>query len=111
VRIIYDGFARPSGEKGNDDKGGGSRRLAGRGASSTDWSPLKARAEVVFFERAFDDENDAATQLADFDIVLSMRERTPLPATLIDRLPRLRMLGITGARNLSLDTLPAPREA
>ncbi|MGA2715479.1 MAG: D-2-hydroxyacid dehydrogenase family protein [Bryobacteraceae bacterium] len=71
---------------------------------STDWAPLKARAEVVFFERAFDDENDAATQLADFDIVLSMRERTPLPATLIDRLPRMRMLGITGARNLSLDT-------
>ncbi len=70
---------------------------------STDWSPLKARAEVVFFERAFDDENDAATQLADFDIILSMRERTPLPGSLINRLPRLRMLGITGARNLSLD--------
>lgn len=74
--------------------------------TSTDWSPLKARAEVVFFEQAFDDENDAAAKLADFDIVLSMRERTPLPGSLIDRLPRLRMLGITGARNLSLD-LPA----
>src|ERR1700735_1047823 len=72
--------------------------------SSTDWSPLKARAEVVFFQHAFDDENDAAATLADFDIVLSMRERTPLPASLINRLPRLRMLGITGARNLSLDT-------
>src|ERR1700684_1730045 len=72
--------------------------------SSTDWSPLKARAEVVFFSQAFDDENDAATKLVDFDIVLSMRERTPLPGSLIDRLPRLRMLGITGARNLSLDT-------
>jgi phosphoglycerate dehydrogenase-like enzyme len=68
--------------------------------SSTDWSPLKARAEVVFFQHAFDDENDAAATLADFDIVLSMRERTPLPASLINRLPRLRMLGITGARNL-----------
>ena len=71
---------------------------------STDWAPLQARAEVVFFEQAFDDENDAATRLADFDIVLSMRERTPLPASLINRLSRLRMLGITGARNLSLDT-------
>ena len=74
--------------------------------SSTDWSPLQARAEVVFFEQAFDDENDAAAKLGDFDIVLSMRERTPLPGSLINRLPRLGMLGITGARNLSLD-LPA----
>jgi phosphoglycerate dehydrogenase-like enzyme len=32
-----------------------------------------------------------------------MRERTPLPGSLINRLPKLRMLGITGSRNLSLD--------
>jgi phosphoglycerate dehydrogenase-like enzyme len=32
-----------------------------------------------------------------------MRERTPLPASLINRLSKLRMLGITGARNASLD--------
>jgi phosphoglycerate dehydrogenase-like enzyme len=71
---------------------------------STDWSPLLARAEVVFFEQAFDSEEDAAAKLADFEIVLSMRERTPLPGSLIDRLPKLRMLGITGSRNRSLDT-------
>jgi phosphoglycerate dehydrogenase-like enzyme len=72
--------------------------------SSADWSPLSARAEIVFFAQAFDDEDDAARTLADFEIVLSMRERTPLPASLINRLPRLQMLGITGARNASLDT-------
>jgi phosphoglycerate dehydrogenase-like enzyme len=72
--------------------------------SSADWSPLSARADVVFFARAFDDEDDAATKLADFEIVLSMRERTPLPASLVNRLPKLRMLGITGTRNASLDT-------
>jgi len=66
--------------------------------SSTDWSPLMARAEVIFFPEAFRDEDDAAEKLTDFEIVLSMRERTPLPASLIDRLPKLRMLGITGAR-------------
>src|ERR1700689_3672443 len=71
---------------------------------SADWSPLLARAEVVFFARAFDNEDDAAAKLADFEIVLSMRERTPLPASLINRLPRLRMLGIRGALNASLDT-------
>lgn len=72
--------------------------------SSTDWSPLLARAEVVFFEQAFTDEEDAVAKLVDFEIVLSMRERTPLPGSLIDRLPKLRMLGITGSLNRSLDT-------
>lgn len=72
--------------------------------TSADWSRLQARAEVVFFAKAFDNADDAARQLADFDIVLSMRERTPLPASLINRLPKLRMLGMTGARNASLDT-------
>ena len=72
--------------------------------TSADWSKLMARAEVVFFSNAFAGEDDAAAQLADYEIVLSMRERTPLPASLIDRLPKLRMLGMTGARNRSLDT-------
>ncbi|HUN39404.1 MAG TPA: D-2-hydroxyacid dehydrogenase family protein [Acetobacteraceae bacterium] len=72
--------------------------------TSADWSKLMARAEVVFFGQAFASEDDAAAKLADFDIVLSMRERTPLPASLINRLPKLRMLGMTGARNASLDT-------
>jgi phosphoglycerate dehydrogenase-like enzyme len=71
---------------------------------SADWSVLEARADVTIFQDAFADENDAAAKLADYDIVLSMRERTPLPASLINRLPKLRMLGITGARNLSCDT-------
>ncbi len=71
--------------------------------NSTDWSPLMARAEVIFFSEAFQNENDAVEKLAGFEIILSMRERTPLPASLIDRLPKLRMLGITGTSNRSLD--------
>jgi phosphoglycerate dehydrogenase-like enzyme len=71
---------------------------------SADWSKLQTSAEVVVFAKAFENEDDAARQLADFEIVLSMRERTPLPASLINRLPKLRMLGMTGARNASLDT-------
>ena len=72
--------------------------------ASADWSVLEARTELTFFAGAFANEDDAATKLADFDIVLSMRERTPLPGSLINRLPKLRMLGMTGARNASLDT-------
>jgi phosphoglycerate dehydrogenase-like enzyme len=74
---------------------------AARGCA--DWSKLGERAEVTFFSEAFAGEDDAASGLADFDILLTMRERTPLPGSLIGRLPRLRMLGITGAKNASLD--------
>jgi len=79
-------------------------RQQGVARGAADWRPLQARAEVGFFAAAFADQDDAAAKLADFDIVLSMRERTPLPASLINRLGKLRMLGITGARNLSCDT-------
>ena len=85
-------------------------RLAGCGTARR-LVEAEARAEVVIFAEAFADEDDAAPKLADFEIVLSMRERTPLPGSLIDRLPKLRMLGMTGARNASLDTRPAPRAA
>ncbi len=72
--------------------------------ANADWAKLESRADVTFFADAFADEDDAVVKLAPFDIVLSMRERTPLPASLINRLPKLRMLAMTGARNASLDT-------
>ena len=72
-------------------------------ADSADWSALRARAPVKFFPEAFLTEEVAAAKLADYEIILSMRERTALPGSLIERLPRLRMLGITGAKNASLD--------
>jgi phosphoglycerate dehydrogenase-like enzyme len=71
--------------------------------TSADWTALVARAEVSFFEDALPDEDAAAARLADFDIVMSMRERTPFPASLIARLPKLRLLSVTGARNKSVD--------
>lgn len=71
--------------------------------SSADFSPLLARAEVVFFDRPFADEDAAASALADFDIVLATRERTPFPPSLVRRLPRLRMFGLTGSRAALID--------
>jgi Phosphoglycerate dehydrogenase and related dehydrogenases len=71
---------------------------------STDWSALTARADVQFFETPFADENEAARRLAGFDIVLATRERTPFPASLVTRLPNLKMFGLTGARAALIDT-------
>jgi phosphoglycerate dehydrogenase-like enzyme len=77
---------------------------------SADWAPLAARAELVFFPDAFGTEDEAAARLADFDILLTMRERTAFPATLIRRLPKLRMIGVTGASVATLDVAACARE-
>lgn len=70
---------------------------------SADWACLDARGTLTFFTQAFASEDDAAARLVPFDIIMSMRERTPFPESLIARLPRLRMLSVTGPRNRSLD--------
>ncbi len=68
-----------------------------------DWSALKGRADIKVFREPFGSEEGAADQLSDFEIVVGMRERTPFPATLIRRLPKLKLLITTGMRNLSFD--------
>lgn len=78
--------------------------------NSADWSALAARAELVFFADAFGSEDEAAAALADFEILLTMRERTAFPATLIRRLPKLRMIGITGAHVATLDVAACARQ-
>ncbi len=77
---------------------------------SADWSALAARADLTFFAEAFDTEDAAAAALADFDILLTMRERTAFPETLIRRLPKLRMIGITGAHVATLDLAACSRQ-
>jgi len=78
--------------------------------SSADWSGLAARADLTFFPDAFGTEDEAAAALADFDILLTMRERTAFPESLIRRLPKLRRISITGASNASLDVLACSRQ-
>src|SRR6202030_3679832 len=41
--------------------------------------------------------------LVDSEIVAAMRERTPFPKRIVDRLPKLRLLITTGMRNASFD--------
>jgi len=70
---------------------------------SADWSRLQKRAEVVFFEKPFRDPEEAARALADFEILIPMRERTKFPKAMLDRLPRLRMIALTGGRTWTID--------
>jgi phosphoglycerate dehydrogenase-like enzyme len=71
-----------------------------------DWSPLASRAEIDFFRRHFGpgDEDEAVRLLAGFDVILCLRERSRISASLIARLPRLKMLSLTGSRAPNVDT-------
>jgi phosphoglycerate dehydrogenase-like enzyme len=69
----------------------------------TDWGALDGRAEVTVFTEYMGDEDTVAGALADFEIIVGMRERTPFPASLIERLPKLKLLITTGMRNRSFD--------
>jgi phosphoglycerate dehydrogenase-like enzyme len=68
-----------------------------------DWSPLGDRVEVVSFTDHFRSQDDLADALTDFDIVVTLRERVPFPASLLDRLPRLKLLIASGMRNSVID--------
>ena len=72
-----------------------------------DWAALGPDAEVVRFTRNLATEDEAAHALADFDVLCLMRERMPLPAGLIARLPRLKLVSVTGARIRTIDMAAA----
>lgn len=71
--------------------------------TSADWSPVTSRADVTVFSDHVADPDELVDRLAPFDVVFVMRERTPLPRSVIDRLPRLRMIASTGPFNASID--------
>ncbi len=68
-----------------------------------DWKSLPAGTEVVVFRDHVADEGALAARLADFDIAMAMRERTPFPRSLLECLPKLRLLITAGMRNASID--------
>jgi phosphoglycerate dehydrogenase-like enzyme len=71
--------------------------------STADWGPVREHANITVFDRAFDNLADAQAALAPFDIVCLMRERTAFPRALIEALPRLKLITLTGGRSPSLD--------
>src|ERR1700747_2829373 len=71
--------------------------------SLADGSGLEARATVTVFNDHLADPDAVVERLQPFDIVCVMRERTPMTRTIIERLPKLRMIASTGTRNASID--------
>ena len=68
-----------------------------------DLEKLSGKYEFKIFSKPFIDEADAIEQLADFEALLIMRERTPMTKNLIDNLSKLKFIITSGLRNKSID--------
>jgi phosphoglycerate dehydrogenase-like enzyme len=71
-----------------------------------DWASLDG-VEVKNFTHAITNADELAEQLAEFEIIVAMRERTRFDAALFARLPRLKLLVTTGMRNAAIDLATA----
>lgn len=76
---------------------------------SADWSRLPPEVEVVVFRDHLTDASALVERLDRFDVVMALRERTPFPRSLLEQLPRLKLLVTAGMRNAAID-VPAATE-
>ena len=75
--------------------------------SSTGWSAVASRADITVFTDHVSGHDRVVKRLESFDVVCVMRERTPLPRAVIQRLPRLKLIASTGSGNSSIDVAAA----
>ena len=75
--------------------------------SSADWSILPPEAEVTVFRDTLSDQDALVSRLEPFAVIGAMRERTPFPRALLERLPNLKLLITSGMRNAAIDVAAA----
>jgi phosphoglycerate dehydrogenase-like enzyme len=68
-----------------------------------DWSVLDGRVAVTVFNDHLSDADAVAERLKGFEALCVMRERTPLPLAMLERLPKLKLIVSTGPRNAAID--------
>ncbi|KAJ7103628.1 hypothetical protein B0H15DRAFT_812986 [Mycena belliarum] len=72
---------------------------------SANWSAVAQRvAAIDVYTDTISNEDLLVKRLGDYEIICAMRERTKFPASILDRLPKLRLLTTTGMRNFAIDT-------
>src|ERR1700720_631037 len=74
---------------------------------SADWSVLGQQADITVFKDHLVDPEAVIERLLPFDVICVMRERSPLPRNIIERLPNLKLIASTGAGNSSIDVAAA----
>lgn len=75
--------------------------------SMADWASVKSDLAVDVLNEPLSGIEAAAAKLKDYEILIAMRERTPFPRALLERLPKLELLVTTGMRNASIDVKAA----
>ncbi|WP_201772077.1 D-2-hydroxyacid dehydrogenase family protein [Kutzneria albida] len=75
-----------------------------------DWSRLAERVEVTVLREHLDSEDALVEALSGVEVLVVMRERTPLTGSLLARLPGLRLVVTSGMRNASIDLAAAERQ-
>ena len=68
------------------------------------WSELEGKINLKIFNKYFDDSNELVKYLLDFEVLCLMRERTLLSSSIINQLPKLKLVITTGMWNPSVDT-------
>jgi phosphoglycerate dehydrogenase-like enzyme len=71
------------------------------------WDRVPDEWQLVALEQHIDDAGALVEALSGAEIVVAMRERTPLPAEILDRLPDLKLLITTGMGNAAIDVAAA----
>jgi phosphoglycerate dehydrogenase-like enzyme len=71
--------------------------------TAADWSVIGDRVSVRTLHAHITDEQELAARIADCEIVVIMRERTPFGASMFERLPKLKLLVTTGMKNAVVD--------
>ncbi|MCJ2143080.1 D-2-hydroxyacid dehydrogenase family protein [Methylobacterium sp. E-066] len=72
-----------------------------------DWARLADRVAVSTITDHIADREALVSRIEQAEILVIMRERTPFPAALLERLPRLKLLVTSGMRNLAIDVAAA----
>ncbi|MFN6553095.1 D-2-hydroxyacid dehydrogenase family protein [Mycolicibacterium septicum] len=78
-------------------------------ADTVDWTPIPRATEITSLREHIAPGPALVETLAGHEVVVAMRERTPLDATLLAQLPDLKLLVTTGPFNAAIDVAAAHR--
>ncbi|PPV05192.1 phosphoglycerate dehydrogenase [Xanthomonas bromi] len=80
-----------------------------QGAAKADgsWKRLGDSVDLVFMSHHVEHDGELISALRDANMVVVMRERTPLPAHILEQLPELKLIVTSGMRNTSIDQAAA----
>jgi phosphoglycerate dehydrogenase-like enzyme len=74
------------------------------------WSVIPGNPEIKVFHDHVSELDPLVRRLLPFDVLCIMRERTPMTAAILERLPNLKLIASTGPRNSAIDSEAAKRK-